>query len=50
MVKHPHQSLLTLHFTMHIKEKSVMKACWTDMPCNCWGECGIDLQDYSVAY
>ena len=22
----------------HIKGKSVMKACWTDMPCNCWGE------------
>ena len=22
----------------HIKEKSVMKACWTDVPCNCWGE------------
>ena len=22
----------------HIKGKLVMKACWTDMPCNCWGE------------
>ena len=22
----------------HIKGKSVMKACWADMPCNCWGE------------
>ena len=22
----------------HIKGKSVMKTCWTDMPCNCWGK------------
>ena len=22
----------------HIKGKSVMKACWADMPCNSWGE------------
>ena len=39
----------------HIKGKSVMKACWTDMPCNCWGEhCGHriphePLHAYSVA-
>ena len=22
----------------HVEGKLVMKTCWTDMPCNCWGE------------
>ena len=29
------KSLMTLHFTT---SKPLLKACCTDMPCNCWGE------------
>ena len=29
----------------HIKGKSVMKACWADMPYNCWGEHCIEFTD-----
>ena len=32
----------------HIKGKSVMKACWADMPCNSWGE-HCHLTSYMVA-
>ena len=37
MIK-PSTSKLIDSTLCHIKRKSVMKACWTDMYCNCWGE------------